>query len=50
MDDRLNEETFAYLEDEIDASEGFASLADTEETMSLEEYLKSRESKSKTTK
>ena len=34
---------------EIDASDGLASLADTEGTMSLEAYLKSRRGKSKQT-
>ena len=38
----LTEAIIAKLEDEIDASEGLASLADTEGTLSLEAYLKSR--------
>ncbi len=39
MKDWLTEAIIAKLEDEIDASEGLASLADTEGTMSLETYL-----------
>ena len=42
MKDWLTEAIIAKLEDEIDAAEGLASLADTEGTMSLEDYLKSR--------
>ena len=42
MKDWLTEAIIAKLEDEIDASEGLASLADTEGTMSLEAYLASR--------
>ena len=38
----LTEAIIAKLEDEIDASEGLAALADTEGTMSLEAYLESR--------
>jgi len=49
MKDWLTEAIIAKLEDEIDASEGLASLADTEGTMSLEAYLKSRQGKSKPT-
>ena len=49
MRDWLTEAIIAKLEDEIDASEGLASLADTEGTMSLEAYLKSRQGKSKPT-
>ena len=47
MKDWLTEAIIAKLEDEIDASEGLASLADTEGTMSLEAYLKSRQGESK---
>jgi len=42
MRDWLTEAIIAKLEEEIDASEGLASLADTEGTMSLEDYLASR--------
>lgn len=42
MKDWLTEAIIAKLEDEIDGSEGLASLADTEGTVSLETYLKSR--------
>ena len=42
MKDWLTEAIIAKLEDEIDASEGLASLADTRGTMSLEAYLESR--------
>ncbi len=47
MRDWLTEAIIAKLEDEIDASEGLASLADTEGTMSLETYLESRQNNSK---
>ncbi len=47
MKDWLTEAIIAKLEDEIDASEGLASLADTEGTMSLEGYLESRQAESK---
>ena len=50
MKDWLTEAIIAKLEDEIDASEGLASLADTEGTMSLEAYLKSRQGNSKQAK
>ena len=43
----LTEAIIAKLEDEIDTSEGLASLADAEGTMSLETYLESRQGKSK---
>jgi predicted DNA-binding protein len=49
MKDWLTEAIIAKLEDEVDASEGLASLADTEGTMSLEAYLESRQGKSKGT-
>ncbi|RJQ41353.1 MAG: hypothetical protein C4555_00155 [Dehalococcoidia bacterium] len=39
----LTEAIIAKLEDEIDASDGLASLADTEGTKTLEDYLKSRQ-------
>jgi predicted DNA-binding protein len=42
MKEWLTEAIIAKLEDEIDASEGLASLADTEGTVSLEAYLASR--------
>lgn len=47
MRDWFTEAIIAKLEDEIDASEGLASLMDTEGTMSLEAYLESRQGKSK---
>jgi hypothetical protein len=47
MKDWLTEAIIAKLEDEIDASEGLASLADTEGTMSLEAYLESRQGEPK---
>ena len=47
MRDWLTEAIIAKLEDEMDASEGLASLADAEGTKSLETYLYSRQSKSK---
>ena len=49
MKDWLTEAIVAKLEDEIDASEGLASLADTEGTMSLESYLESRQGEPKRT-
>jgi|WetSurMetagenome_2_1015567.scaffolds.fasta_scaffold130901_3 hypothetical protein len=39
MCDRLIESIIAKLEDEIDALEGLAALADTEDTRSLDDYL-----------
>ena len=50
MKDWLTEAIIAKLEDEIDASEGLASLADTEGTMSLEAYLSSRQGNDKQAK
>jgi predicted DNA-binding protein len=47
MRDWLTEAIIAKLEDEIDASEGLASLADTEGTISLEDYTKIRQQNSK---
>ena len=47
MRDWLTEAIIAKLEDEIDASEGLASLADTQGTLSLEAYLESRQGESK---
>ena len=47
MKDWVTEAIIAKLEDEVDASEGLASLADTEGTMFLEAYLESRQGKSK---
>ncbi|MFH0769461.1 MAG: hypothetical protein V1932_07885 [Chloroflexota bacterium] len=49
MKDWLTEAIIAKLEDEIDASEGLASLADTEGTMSLDAYFESRQSEPKRT-
>jgi predicted DNA-binding protein len=49
MKDWLTEAIIAKLEDEIDASEGLASLADTEGTVSLAAYLESRQGKPKRT-
>jgi len=43
MRDWLIEAIIAKLEDEIDASEGLASLANAEGTVSLEDYLASRQ-------
>jgi len=42
MKEWLTEAIIAKLEDEIDASEGRASLAEVDATMSLGEYLQSR--------
>jgi len=42
MKDWITEAIIAKLEDDIDASEGLASLADAEGTVSLEAYLASR--------
>jgi hypothetical protein len=42
MKEWLTEAIVAKLEDEIDAADGLAALADTEGTKSLEEYLASR--------
>ena len=42
MRDWLTQAIIAKLEDEIDASEGLAYLADTEGTKSLEAYLNSK--------
>ena len=44
MKDWLTEAIIAKLEDEIDAAEGMASLADIEGTLSLETYIGSRNS------
>lgn len=41
----LTDAIIAKLEDEIDAAEGLVSLAETEGTMSLEDYLRSRKEK-----
>ncbi|MBI2853413.1 MAG: hypothetical protein HYX87_00650 [Chloroflexi bacterium] len=46
MRDWLTEAIIAKLEDEIDASEGLASLADAEGTVSLDTYLQSRQGQS----
>jgi len=45
MKDWLTEAILTKLEDEIDAVEGIAALADTAGTMSLEDYLKTRKEK-----
>ena len=50
MKDWLTEAIIAKLEDEIDTAEGLASLAETEGTLSLAAYLKSREKSVRTTK
>ncbi len=47
MRDWLIEAIITKLEDEIDSSEGLASLADAEGTMSLDSYLESRHGESK---
>jgi len=47
MREWVTEAIIAKLEDEVDGSEGLASLADTEGTMSLEAYLESRKVKLK---
>ena len=47
MKDWLTEAVITKLEDEIDAYEGLASLANTDGTMSLEAYLESQQSGSK---
>lgn len=41
MRDWLTEAIIAKLEDEVDAAEGLASLADAEDTVSLEDYMAS---------
>ena len=43
MKDWIIEAIIAKLEDDIDASEGMASLSDTEGTLSLEAYLESKQ-------
>jgi hypothetical protein len=47
MRDWLIEAIIAKLEDEIDASEGLASLANVDGTLSLENYLEARQDNSK---
>ncbi len=47
MRDWLTEAIIAKLEDEIDASEVLASLANAEGTLSLESYLTSKKGNSK---
>jgi predicted HicB family RNase H-like nuclease len=42
MKEWLTEAIIAKMEDEIDATEGLAALADVEGTISLEDYLESR--------
>lgn len=50
MKDWLTEAILAKLEDEIDASEGLASFADKEGTVSLEAYLETRKKKARKAK
>ena len=45
MKEWLTEAIIAKLEDEIDAADGLAALADTVGSMSLEAYLKSGRNK-----
>ena len=45
MKDWLTEAIMSKLEDEIDATEGLSSMADTEGSMSLEAYLESRKNR-----
>ncbi|MDO8491135.1 MAG: hypothetical protein Q7T04_03870 [Dehalococcoidia bacterium] len=47
MKEWLTEAIIAKLEDEIDAKEGLAALADTQGTLSLEAYLESRKRREK---
>jgi hypothetical protein len=47
MRDWLTEAIIAKLEDEIDASEGLASMANAEGTVSLKDYLALRQDDSK---
>ena len=49
MKEWLTEAIIAKLEDEIDAADGLVSLADTEGTISLEAYLKSRKNRNNQT-
>jgi predicted HicB family RNase H-like nuclease len=50
MKDWFTEAIIAKLEDEIDANEGLASLANSEGSMSLEDYLQSRKGKGNSSK
>ncbi|MGP8080489.1 MAG: hypothetical protein ACLPVI_08285 [Dehalococcoidales bacterium] len=50
MKDWLTEAIIAKLEDEIDATEGLASLANSEGSMSLEAYLQSKKDKGNSSK
>ncbi len=43
----LTEAIIAKLEDDLDAAEGLAALADPQGTVSLEEYLESRKARAK---
>jgi hypothetical protein len=45
MKEWLTEAIIAKMEDEIDATESLAALADVEGTVSLEDYLKSHKTK-----
>jgi predicted HicB family RNase H-like nuclease len=47
MKEWLTEAIIAKLEDEIDSAEGLAELADTEGTISLNDYLESRKEKNR---
>jgi predicted DNA-binding protein len=42
MKEWLTEAIIAKMEDEVGASEGLAALADTEDALSLEDYLRAR--------
>jgi hypothetical protein len=50
MKDWLTEAIIAKLEDEIDATEGLASLVNSEGSMSLEAYLQSKKDKGNSSK
>jgi predicted HicB family RNase H-like nuclease len=50
MKDWLTEAIIAKLEDEIDATEGLVSLANSEGSMSLEAYLQSKKDKGNSSK
>jgi predicted DNA-binding protein len=46
MKEWLTEAIIAKIEDEIDSVQGLASLADTEGTLSLDEFIKTRKAAS----
>jgi predicted HicB family RNase H-like nuclease len=50
MKEWLTEAIITKLEDEIDATEGLAALANSEGSMSLESYLQSRKNKGNSSK